>query len=163
MEAADALAVVVRALRRRKGFTQENLITIDRSYWGRIERGEVNITIDVLIRLAALMEVEPASLILMATSLQSNEPFGEGLKRISKQLNRIKKESVDQEMELMAREGKPPPGRPVRSDAAQKAAEASRLSSAGVSVSEIAERLELSRSTVRRYLKTNTSGQCDVE
>ena len=74
MEAAEALAVVVRAFRRRKGFTQENLITIDRSYWGRIERGEVNITIDVLIRLAALLEVEPASLILMATCLtQLNE------------------------------------------------------------------------------------------
>ena len=161
MEAAEALAVVVRALRRRKGFAQENLITIDRSYWGRIERGEVNITIDVLIRLAALMEVEPASLILMATSLQSNEPFGEGLKRVSKQMNRIRKESVDQEMESMARAGKLPPGRPVRSDAARKAAEANRLSSAGVSVSEIAERLELSRSTVRRYLKTITSNQTD--
>ncbi|MBP2873729.1 transcriptional regulator [Pseudomonas viridiflava] len=163
MEAAEALAVVVRALRRRKGFTQENLITIDRSYWGRIERGEVNITIDVLIRLAAIMEVEPASLILMATSLQSNEPFGEGLKRISKQLNRIKKESVDQEMKSMARDGKPAPGRPVRSDAAQKAAEADRLRSAGVAVSEIAERLDLSRSTVRRYLKTTTSERINSE
>ena len=155
MEAAEALAVVVRALRRRKGFTQENLITIDRSYWGRIERGEVNITIDVLIRLATLMEVEPASLILMATSLQSNEPFGEGLKRISKQLNRIKKESVDREMESMARAGKPPPGRPVRSDAVQKAAEANRLSVEGMSVSKIAESLGLSKTTVRRYLQKN--------
>ncbi|WP_330207366.1 transcriptional regulator [Pseudomonas sp. AM14(2022)] len=159
MEAAEALAVVVRALRRRKGFTQENLITIDRSYWGRIERGEVNITIDVLIRLAAIMEVEPASLILMATSLQSNEPFAEGLKRISKQLSKIKKESVDQEMESMARAGKLPPGRPVRSDAAQKAAEANRLSGAGVSVSKIAESLGLSKTTVRRYLQTTTPEQ----
>lgn len=159
MEAAQALAVVVRALRRRKGLTQENLITIDRSYWGQIERGEVNITIDVLIRLAALLEVEPASLILMATSLQSNEPFGEGLKRISKQLNRIKKESVDQEMESLARAGKLPPGRPVRSDAAQKAAEANRLNSAGVPVAEISEALGLSKTTVRRYLKTTTLEQ----
>lgn len=61
----------------------------------------------------------------------------------------------------MARGGKPPPGRPVRSDAAQKAAEADHLRSAGVPVSEIAETLGLSKSTVRRYLKTTTSDQAD--
>jgi transcriptional regulator with XRE-family HTH domain len=163
MEAAEALAVVVRALRRRKGFTQENLITIDRSYWGRIERGEVNVTIDVLIRLAALLEVEPASLILMATCLQSDEPLREGLKRLNKQLNRISKDRVDQEMESLAQAGKLPPGRPVRSDAAQKAAEANRLNSEGVPVAEIAEALGLSKTTVRRYLKTTTSEQTDSE
>lgn len=65
----------------------------------------MNITIDVLIRLAALLEVEPASLILMATCLQSNEPLREGLKRLNKQLNRIKKDSVDIEMESLVSAG----------------------------------------------------------
>ena len=159
MEAAEALAAVVRALRRRKGLSQENLISIDRSYWGQIERGEVNITIDVLIRLATLLEVEPASLILMATCLQSNEPFGEGQKRLTKQLNRIKKDSVDIEMESLARAGKLPPGRPPRSGAAQKAAEANRMNSEGLPVAEIAEALGLSKTTVRRYLKPNVLEQ----
>lgn len=159
MEAAEALAVVVRAVRRRKGLSQENLISIDRSYWGQIERGEVNITIDVLIRLAALLEVEAASLILMATSLQSNEPFREGLKRLNKQLNKIKRDGVDSEMESLSRAGKLPPGRPPRSGAADKAAEANRLNSAGVSVAEISEALGLSKTTVRRYLKTTTPEQ----
>lgn len=159
MEAAEALAAVVRALRRRKGLSQENLISIDRSYWGQIERGEVNITIDVLIRLATLLEVEPASLILMATCLQSNEPFGEGLKRLTKQLNRIKKDSVDIEMESLARAGKLPPGRPPRSGAAQKAAEANRMNNEGLPVAEIAEALGLSKTTVRRYLKPNVLEQ----
>lgn len=156
MEAAEALAVVVRALRRKKGLTQENLITIDRSYWGRIERGEVNITIDVLIRLAALLEVEPASLILMATCLQSNEPLREGLKRLNKQLNRIRKDSVDIEMESLVSAGKLPPGRPARSGAAHKAAEANRLHSEGVSVTEISEALGLSKTTIRRYLTSKS-------
>lgn len=156
METAEALAVVVRAVRRRKGLSQENLISIDRSYWGQIERGEVNITIDVLIRLAALLEVEAASLILMATSLQSNEPFREGLKRLNKQLNKIKRDGVDSEIESLSRAGKLPPGRPPRSGAADKAAEANRLNNEGVSVAEISEALGLSKTTVRRYLKTTT-------
>lgn len=159
MEAAEALAVVVRAVRRRKGLSQENLISIDRSYWGQIERGEVNITIDVLIRLAALLEVEAASLILMATSLQSNEPFREGLKRLNKQVNKIKRDGVDSEMESLSRAGKLPPGRPPRSGAADKAAEANRLNNEGVSVAEISEALGLSKTTVRRYLKTTTPEQ----
>lgn len=159
MEVAEALAVVVRAVRRRKGLSQENLISIDRSYWGQIERGEVNITIDVLIRLAALLEVEAASLILMATSLQSNEPFREGLKRLNKQLNKIKRDGVDSEMESLSRAGKLPPGRPPRSGAADKAAEANRLNNEGVSVAEISEALGLSKTTVRRYLKTTTLEQ----
>jgi len=155
MEASEALAVVVRAVRRKKGLSQENLISIDRSYWGQIERGEVNITIDVLIRLAALLEVEAASLILMATSLQSKEPFSEGLKRLTKQLNRIKRDSTDLEMESLAQAGKLLPGRPARSDAAHKAAEANRLKNAGVSVTEISQQLGLSKTTVRRYIKTS--------
>lgn len=153
MEAAEALAVVVRAMRRKKGLSQESLISIDRSYCSQIERGEVNITIDVLIRLAALLEVEPASLILMATSLQSKEPFREGQKRLNKQLNKIKRDGVDTEMTSLVQAGKLSPGRPARPDAAQKAVEANRLHSAGVSVPEISEALGLSKTTVRRYLK----------
>ena len=153
METAEALAAVVRAVRRRKGLSQENLISIDRSYWGQIERGEVNITIDVLIRLAALLEVEAASLILMATSLQSNEPFREGQKRLNKQLGKIRRDGVDTEITSLVKVGKLPPGRPVRSEAAQKAVEANRLHSAGLPVTEISEALGLSKTTVRRYLK----------
>jgi transcriptional regulator with XRE-family HTH domain len=159
MEAAEALAVVVRAVRRKKGLSQENLIGIDRSYWGQIERGEVNITIDVLTRLAAILEIEAASLILMATSLQSGEPFAEGLRRLRKQLDRVKKDGTDLEMGSLLRAGKSSPGRPVRSEAAQKVAEANRLRDAGVSVADISLMLRLSKSTVRRYLMAPTLEQ----
>jgi transcriptional regulator with XRE-family HTH domain len=143
-------------MRRRKGLSQENLISIDRSYWGQIERGEANITIDVLIRIAALLEVEAASLILMATSLQSNEPFSEGLKRLTRQLNKVKKDGVDVEIELLAQSGKLPPGRPARSGAARKAAEANRLKGEGDSVTEISLALGLSKTTIRRYLTSKS-------
>lgn len=112
MEAAEALAVVVRAVRRGQGLSQEDLNSIDRSHLSRIERGEVSITIDMLVRLASILELDAAALILMATSLQASEPFGEGLRRVSRQLNRIRKDGIDIEIESLARTGKLFPGRP---------------------------------------------------
>ncbi|SDT33813.1 helix-turn-helix domain-containing protein [Pseudomonas oryzae] len=35
--------------------------SIDRSYMGRIERGEVNITVEKLYRIASLLSCDPAS------------------------------------------------------------------------------------------------------
>ncbi|MFP0199024.1 MULTISPECIES: transcriptional regulator [Pseudomonas] len=157
MEAAKALAVVIRVMRREKGLSQDDLNTIDLSYLGRIERGEVNITIDILIRLATILELDAAVLILMATSLQSQEPFTDALKRLTKQLNRIKKDGIDLQMEALSSAGKLRPGRPARTGAAQKAAEAVRMKNAGVSIAEIGSALELSATTVRRYLKTPPS------
>lgn len=159
MEAAEALAVVVRAVRRGQGLSQEDLNSIDRSHLSRIERGEVSITIDMLVRLASILELDAAALILMATSLQASEPFGDGLRRVSRQLNRIRKDGIDIEIESLARTGKLFPGRPSRSGAAHKTIEAQRLRKEGVPVVEIAEALELSEATVRRYLKTMAPSQ----
>jgi transcriptional regulator with XRE-family HTH domain len=50
-DVATALAAAVRAARSDKAFTQESFaahVGIDRSYYGAIERGEHNITIDTL-------------------------------------------------------------------------------------------------------------------
>lgn len=153
MDAADALAVVVRGLRRHRKLSQEDLSSIDRSYLSRIERGEVNVTLDILIRLASILELDPAALVLMISSVQNDEAFSAGLKRASKQLGKIRKSGIALEIESLAVAGKLPPGRPARADAVEKAAEASRLKKAGIPVTEIAERLGLSVATIRRYIK----------
>lgn len=159
MDAAEALAVVVRGIRRGQGLSQEDVNSIGRSHLSRIERGELSITLDVLVRLAGILDLDPAALILMATSLQAHESFKDGLKRLSKQLNRIKKAGIDLEIESLVRAGKLPPGRPARSEAAANALEANRLKKEGLRVVEIAERLGLSEATIRRYLKTTTFEQ----
>lgn len=153
MEAADALAVVVRGIRRNRKLSQEDLNSIDRSYLSRIERGEVNVTLDILIRLASILELDPAALVLMTSSVQNDETFSTGLKRASKQLSKIRKSGIALEIESLALAGKLPPGRPARADAAEKAAEASRLKKTGMSVAEIAEKLGLSAATIRRYIR----------
>ncbi|WP_082072560.1 helix-turn-helix domain-containing protein [Halomonas sp. KO116] len=42
---------------------------IDRSYIGRVERGEVNITVEKLYEIAAVLQCEPASLLPTQTTL----------------------------------------------------------------------------------------------
>ena len=159
MDTAEALAVVIRGIRRGQGLSQEDINSLGRSHFSRIERGEVNISLDVLVRLAGILDLDPATLVLMATSLQAQESFRDGQKRLSKQLTRIKKAGIDFEIESLARAGKPPPGRPARSGAATNALEAIRLKNDGIPVVQIAGKLGLSEATVRRYLKTTALSQ----
>ena len=56
----------IRSVRTAKGISQDKLAVksqIDRSYIGRIDRGEVNITIDKLYILAAALDCEPEELL----------------------------------------------------------------------------------------------------
>lgn len=57
---------LVRETRIRKKISQEKLALlcdIDRSYVGRIERGEVNITIQKLYEIASSLEIDPKELL----------------------------------------------------------------------------------------------------
>lgn len=61
----DILGQRIRARRRELGLSQEGLAHeagLDRSYVGRIERGEHNLTFASLIRLARAMRCDVASL-----------------------------------------------------------------------------------------------------
>jgi transcriptional regulator with XRE-family HTH domain len=58
--------VNLRAIRRARGFSQEHLAYvagIDRSYVGKIERGEVNLTVEKLYLLAKSIGCSPKDLI----------------------------------------------------------------------------------------------------
>ena len=60
-----AIGRTVRRLRREQGVSQEQLALlaeIDRSYVGGIERGEHNLTVITLVRLAKVLSVSPADL-----------------------------------------------------------------------------------------------------
>jgi len=61
----DILGQRIRARRRELGLSQEGLAHeagLDRSYVGRIERGEHNLTFVALIRLARAMKCDVATL-----------------------------------------------------------------------------------------------------
>jgi transcriptional regulator with XRE-family HTH domain len=61
----DILGQRIRARRHELGMSQEGLAHaagMDRSYVGRIERGEHNLTFTALVRLARAMECDVAAL-----------------------------------------------------------------------------------------------------
>ncbi|SDS21593.1 helix-turn-helix domain-containing protein [Pseudomonas oryzae] len=71
---AKALGVRIRTQRKACGLSQDALAlacSIDRSYLGRIERGEVNITVEKLYRIASMLSCDPASLLPPETDLHS--------------------------------------------------------------------------------------------
>jgi transcriptional regulator with XRE-family HTH domain len=67
--ANQALGRAIRALRKQQGYTQESFAMkagIDRSYYGAIERGEFNVTVDTLMTIAAGLDVPIAELFGLA-------------------------------------------------------------------------------------------------
>lgn len=66
MDLAKAIGLRIRKERGEHSLSQDALALacgIDRSYMGRIERGEVNITIEKLYVIAGVLECEPAILL----------------------------------------------------------------------------------------------------
>jgi transcriptional regulator with XRE-family HTH domain len=66
-----ALGEAIRSIRTGQGLTQEEFALkagIDRSYYGAIERGEFNVTMDTLMKIARTLAV-PASEIMERAGL----------------------------------------------------------------------------------------------
>jgi transcriptional regulator with XRE-family HTH domain len=62
-DANRALGKAIRAIRSEQGLTQEAFAAkagIDRSYYGALERGEFNMTVDTLVAVAAGLGVQPS-------------------------------------------------------------------------------------------------------
>lgn len=65
-ELSIAIGQLIRNKRKEKNITQESLSLqcgIDRSYMGRIERGEVNLTIEKLYEIASVLKISAKDLI----------------------------------------------------------------------------------------------------
>ena len=67
--AVQALGEAIRSARRERGFSQEAFaahVGLDRSYYGAVERGEFNITIDTLLKIAGGLGVRLSTLLSRA-------------------------------------------------------------------------------------------------
>jgi transcriptional regulator with XRE-family HTH domain len=65
-DVAKAIGAVLREIRMSSGNSQEalaNLAGIERSYWGRVERGQSQPTLVVTLKIAAALGVEASVLV----------------------------------------------------------------------------------------------------
>jgi transcriptional regulator with XRE-family HTH domain len=68
-DAGQALGRVIREVRVERRFSQEGFAAqagIDRSYYGAIERGEFNVSLETIKKLAAGLETTAAELLARA-------------------------------------------------------------------------------------------------
>jgi transcriptional regulator with XRE-family HTH domain len=64
-----AMGEAMRLARRERGYTQQSFAAragIDRSYYGAIERGEFNLTMSTVARVAAALELRVSELLRRA-------------------------------------------------------------------------------------------------
>lgn len=67
--ANQALGQAIRKVRMQRGYAQESFAAharLDRSYYGAIERGEFNISIDTLLKVATSLEITASELFTRA-------------------------------------------------------------------------------------------------
>lgn len=65
-EISTVIGTKIRQMRRSAKMSQDNLALhadVDRSYLGRIERGEANITVSMLYRIAAVLQCDAKALL----------------------------------------------------------------------------------------------------
>ena len=160
MDPTETLAAVVRGVRRSKGLSQHDFAGIDLSYMGKIERGEVNISVDLLNRLAQGLGLEPATLLLLQAS-PDLVLIDHGLERVVTQIIELKHNGAIEHISQALAERNEPGGRPLSMGSEQKISAAQQLRSQGVPVVQIARELGLSEATVRRYLKRAVQNKGD--
>lgn len=64
--AAQAFGRALREMRRERGYAQEAFAAhagMDRSYYGAIERGEFNVSLDTIVKLATALGVSASELL----------------------------------------------------------------------------------------------------
>jgi len=83
----------IKIVRQRSGLTQDQLaeqVGLSPKYISGIERGVENPTMDILIRLAKMLGVEPYDLFLFGESEESEKALRKGIKKMIREADREK-------------------------------------------------------------------------
>ena len=146
MSSRNGLAVILRTLRALKGVTQSDL-PVDRKHLYKLESGQVNVGLDTLVALAASLDMTPATLLVLATVVDSGVSAQGVLDRVSAELGAFERLGGSAEMERQRAGGAVNAREAVR---ANRAAAIQACKARGLSQREAAAELGLAKSTVAR-------------
>jgi transcriptional regulator with XRE-family HTH domain len=93
----QALGRAIRAARRERGFAQEAFAAragVDRSYYGAIERGEFNVSLDTIAKIAAGLMLSMSELFKRAELQTLDCPSLRALERGGQPTERIPRERI---------------------------------------------------------------------
>lgn len=91
MDLRKGFAKALRELRKQKGLTQEDFSDVSsRTYLSTLERGMKSPTLDKIVDLAAVMEVHPITLLVMAFSYVEKEDVEVLCKKVVNQATTLK-------------------------------------------------------------------------
>jgi transcriptional regulator with XRE-family HTH domain len=93
MDIKRAVGKRIKIVRQRSGLTQDQLaeqVGLSPKYISGIERGVENPTMDILIRLAKMLGVEPYDLFLFGESEESEKALRKGIEKMVREADRQK-------------------------------------------------------------------------
>ena len=93
MDIKRALGKRIKIVRQRNGLTQDQLaeqVGLSPKYISGIERGVENPTMDILLRVATMLGVEPYDLFLFGESEESEKALRKGIEKMVREADREK-------------------------------------------------------------------------
>jgi transcriptional regulator with XRE-family HTH domain len=93
MDIKRAVGKRIKIVRQRSGLTQDQLaeqVGLSPKYISGIERGVENPTMDILIRLAKMLGVEPYDLFLFGESEESEKALRKGIEKMVREADSVK-------------------------------------------------------------------------
>ena len=93
MDIKRAVGKRIKIVRQRSGLTQDQLaeqVGLSPKYISGIERGVENPTMDILIRVAKMLGVEPYDLFLFGESEESEKALRKGIEKMVREADRVK-------------------------------------------------------------------------
>lgn len=153
MTSNQALAATIRGIRQSRGLSQEDFNSIDRSYVGRLERGEVKVSVEVLQRIASILDVEAGMLLLITSALTAGNSARDILRIADKQLEELERHGALSLIANIVSSVQSPSAQSREVLAAERLEKIRAMRQIGMSMEEIAKSLNLSKSTVHAYLK----------